>query len=104
MDHLAKTRAILTPATLANESSKLSNDALEILAVHIKPAYRDTVAKELLELGRYEVGSDGARTNLHMVNLLGYSKEPLVILRTLNWGQAKDTLLAPPLVRSEFVT
>jgi ribonuclease BN (tRNA processing enzyme) len=51
MDHLAKDARHLTPATLANELSKLSNDALEILAVHIKPAYRETVTKELLALG-----------------------------------------------------
>lgn len=51
MDHLAKDARHLTPATLAKELSKLSNDALEILAVHIKPAYRETVAAELLALG-----------------------------------------------------
>jgi hypothetical protein len=48
---LAKDARHLTPATLANELNKLSNDALEILAVHIKPAYRETVTKELLALG-----------------------------------------------------
>jgi ribonuclease BN (tRNA processing enzyme) len=56
MDHLAKDARHLTPATLANELSKLSNDALEILAVHIKPAYRETVTKELLALGISRLG------------------------------------------------
>jgi len=54
MEHLAKDARHLTPATLANELSKLSpknNDALEILAVHIKPAYRETVVEELHALG-----------------------------------------------------
>jgi ribonuclease BN (tRNA processing enzyme) len=56
MDHLAKDARHLTPATLANELSKLSNDALEILAVHIKPAYRETVTRELLALGISRLG------------------------------------------------
>jgi cAMP phosphodiesterase len=54
MEHLAKDARHLTPAALANELSKLSpknNDALEILAVHIKPAYRETVVEELHALG-----------------------------------------------------
>ena len=51
MSHLARDARHLTPATLANELRKLSHDAFDILAVHIKPAYRETVIKELHALG-----------------------------------------------------
>ncbi|MDQ2921754.1 MAG: 3',5'-cyclic-nucleotide phosphodiesterase [Acidobacteriota bacterium] len=51
MAHLAKDACHLTPATLAKELRKLSYDGLEILVVHIKPAYREKVIEELHGLG-----------------------------------------------------
>jgi ribonuclease BN (tRNA processing enzyme) len=51
MTHLAKDSRHLTPATLAKELGKLSHDGLDILAVHIKPAYRKIIVEELHALG-----------------------------------------------------
>jgi ribonuclease BN (tRNA processing enzyme) len=47
MAHLATDARHLTPASLAKELQKLSHKDLDVLAVHIKPAYRDTVIEEL---------------------------------------------------------
>lgn len=51
MAHLARDARHLTPATLAKELRKLSHNDLDIMAVHIKPAYRSKVVNELHELG-----------------------------------------------------
>jgi len=51
MAHLAGDARHLTPATLARELRKLSHNDLDIMAVHIKPAYRSTVVDELQSLG-----------------------------------------------------
>ena len=51
MAHLARDARHLTPATLAKELRKLSHNDLDIMAVHIKPAYRSTVVNELHALG-----------------------------------------------------
>ncbi len=51
MTHLARDARHLTPATLAKELQKLSHNDLDIMAVHIKPAYRSTVVNELQSLG-----------------------------------------------------
>lgn len=51
MIHLAKDARHLTPATLKSELGKLSHDDLDILAVHIKPAYREVILEELHALG-----------------------------------------------------
>src|SRR5262249_6091346 len=47
MRQLAEASKHLTPEMLSKELGKLNHNSLDILAVHLKPAYRDTVAKEL---------------------------------------------------------
>jgi ribonuclease BN (tRNA processing enzyme) len=51
MRALAQASKHLTPAMLHDELHKLSHNGMDILAVHLKPAYRETVARELTELG-----------------------------------------------------
>jgi cAMP phosphodiesterase len=51
MRALAEASKHLTPQMLHNELRKLSHNGMDILAVHLKPAYRETVARELAELG-----------------------------------------------------
>jgi ribonuclease BN (tRNA processing enzyme) len=51
MTRLATDARHLTPATLAKELAKLCHNDLDILAVHIKPAYRKRVVEELNALG-----------------------------------------------------
>jgi cAMP phosphodiesterase len=50
MQDLAEVSKHLTPATLRKELSKLNHNGLDILAVHLKAAYRDTVISELAGL------------------------------------------------------
>jgi ribonuclease BN (tRNA processing enzyme) len=50
MEALAKASKHLTPAMLRNELTKLNHHSMDILAVHLKPAYRETVTRELNEL------------------------------------------------------
>ena len=50
MRELAEASKHLTPAMLKSELHKLSHNGMDILAVHLKPAYRETVARELTEL------------------------------------------------------
>jgi ribonuclease BN (tRNA processing enzyme) len=50
MSELAEVSGHLTPATLAVELSKLARPPRDILAVHIKPSYRETVIAELAAL------------------------------------------------------
>jgi len=47
MEGLAKASKHLTPATLRNELTKLNHNGMDILAVHLKPAYREKVIAEL---------------------------------------------------------
>lgn len=47
MANLAEVTRHFTPASLGRELSKLSHNGLDILAVHIKPSYRQTVIDEL---------------------------------------------------------
>jgi ribonuclease BN (tRNA processing enzyme) len=47
MDKLAEVSRHFTPALLSKELRKLNHNGLDILAVHLKPAYRDTVVSEL---------------------------------------------------------
>jgi len=35
---------------LSQELTKLSHNGIDVLAVHIKPAYRETILRELAEL------------------------------------------------------
>lgn len=48
---LAEVSKHLTPASLRKELGKLNHPEIEILAVHLKPAYRETLVQELLDLG-----------------------------------------------------
>ena len=50
MRQLAEASKHLTPELLAVELGKLNRE-VDVYAVHIKPAYRDTVIKELNNLG-----------------------------------------------------
>lgn len=50
MNKLAVVSKHLTPEMLRKELSKLSHNGIDILAVHLKPAYREVLIKELAEL------------------------------------------------------
>jgi ribonuclease BN (tRNA processing enzyme) len=50
MIDLAHASKHLTPAMLSQELTKLSHNGIDVLAVHIKPAYRETILRELAEL------------------------------------------------------
>ncbi|HKP45323.1 MAG TPA: hypothetical protein VJT50_01880, partial [Pyrinomonadaceae bacterium] len=50
MAQLAEVTRHFTPASLGKELNKLSHNGLDILAVHIKPSYRQTVIDELKAL------------------------------------------------------
>lgn len=51
MRQLAEASKHLTPAMLRDELRKLSHNGMDILAVHLKAVYRETIAGELAELG-----------------------------------------------------
>lgn len=51
MAKLADVSRHFTPASLAAELGKLKHNGLDILAVHLKPAYRETIIAELKALG-----------------------------------------------------
>ena len=51
MSQLAAVSRHFTPASLAAELRKLDHDGLDIMTVHLKPAYREQVAAELHALG-----------------------------------------------------
>jgi ribonuclease BN (tRNA processing enzyme) len=50
MAKLAEVSRHFTPESLNRELRKLEHDGLDILTVHLKPAYRETMVKELLAL------------------------------------------------------
>ena len=50
MAGLAEVSRHFTPASLATELRKLKHNGLDILAVHLKPAYRETIIAELTAL------------------------------------------------------
>ena len=50
MVKLAEVSRHYTPATLNAELKKLSHDGMDILAVHLKPSYRETIIRQLDEL------------------------------------------------------
>lgn len=51
MSKLAEVSRHFTPASLGLELGKLNHNGLDILAVHLKPAYRKRIIEELDELG-----------------------------------------------------
>ncbi|MCA1814873.1 MAG: 3',5'-cyclic-nucleotide phosphodiesterase [Acidobacteria bacterium] len=51
LGELARVSGHLTPAALARELAKLSRTLPDVLAVHIKPSFRETVVAELAALG-----------------------------------------------------
>ncbi|MEP6920626.1 MAG: 3',5'-cyclic-nucleotide phosphodiesterase [bacterium] len=51
MAKLAEVSRHFTPASLGKELRKLDHNGLDILAVHLKPAYRETIIQELKALG-----------------------------------------------------
>ncbi|HEY6188494.1 MAG TPA: 3',5'-cyclic-nucleotide phosphodiesterase [Pyrinomonadaceae bacterium] len=61
MDKLAEVSRHFTPALLKKELRKLNHNGLDILAVHLKPAYRDKVVSELeaLKISRLSVMEPG---------------------------------------------
>ena len=56
MAKLAEVSRHFTPATLGKELKKLSHNGLDILAVHLKPAYRDKIIEELKALNVSKLG------------------------------------------------
>lgn len=50
MAELAEVSRHFTAGTMAQELEKLNHNGMDIMAVHIKPAYRETVIAELTEL------------------------------------------------------
>ena len=50
MAQLADVSRHFTPATLSQELKKLRHNGLDILAVHLKPAYRDIIIEQLAAL------------------------------------------------------
>lgn len=51
MNELAEVTHHFTPASLAKELRKMNHNGLDILAVHLKPTYRETLIAELKALG-----------------------------------------------------
>jgi len=56
MSNLAEVSRHYTPASLQRDLRKLSHNGLDILAVHIKPAYRQMVIDELMALNIPKLG------------------------------------------------
>jgi cAMP phosphodiesterase len=50
MVKLAEVSRHYTPATLNSELKKLTHDGMDILTVHLKPSYRETIIRQLSEL------------------------------------------------------
>lgn len=50
MSKLAEVSRHFTPASLGEELKKLSHNGMDILAVHLKPTYRDTIISQLNDL------------------------------------------------------
>jgi cAMP phosphodiesterase len=61
MARLAEVSRHFTPASLQTELKKLNHNGLDIMAVHIKPAYRETIIQELnaLNIANLEVMEPG---------------------------------------------
>jgi len=56
MGKLAEVSRHFTPATLGHELKKLTHNGLDILAVHLKPTYRQTIIQELNALQISKLG------------------------------------------------
>lgn len=56
MAKLAEVSRHFTPASLAEELRKLTHNGLDILAVHLKPAYREQIIEELKALNIPKLG------------------------------------------------
>jgi cAMP phosphodiesterase len=56
MSRLAELSRHLTPESLGKELQKLNHDGIDILAVHLKPSYRDTIVRQLSELNIPNLG------------------------------------------------
>jgi hypothetical protein len=56
MSQLAEVSRHFTPASLHQELGKLSHNWLDILTVHIKPAYREQIIAELNALNIPNLG------------------------------------------------
>ena len=50
MAKLAEVSRHFTPASLGQELTKLNHNGMDILAVHLKPMYRETIIKQLADL------------------------------------------------------
>jgi ribonuclease BN (tRNA processing enzyme) len=50
MARLAEVSRHFTPASLGQELKKLNHNGMDIMAVHIKPTYRDEIVAELAAL------------------------------------------------------
>ena len=50
MSKLAEVSRHLTPASLGQELKKLNHNGMDIMAVHLKPSYRDEIIRQLDEL------------------------------------------------------
>jgi cAMP phosphodiesterase len=61
MAELAEVSRHLTPASLSDELKKLKHNGLDILAVHLKPTYRERIIRELaaLKISKLEVMEPG---------------------------------------------
>jgi ribonuclease BN (tRNA processing enzyme) len=51
MSKLAEVSRHFTPASLGQELKKLNHNGMDIMAVHLKPSYRDEIIRQLDELG-----------------------------------------------------
>jgi ribonuclease BN (tRNA processing enzyme) len=51
MTYLAQVSKHLTPAMFGEEARKLDRNDIDLIVVHIKPRFQDTIVKELNELG-----------------------------------------------------
>ena len=56
MAELAEVSRHFTPASLGRELKKLDHNGIDVLAVHLKPSYRDLIIRELYALNIPKLG------------------------------------------------
>jgi cAMP phosphodiesterase len=56
MSKLAEVSRHFTPASLVQELKKLNHNGMDIMAVHLKPSYRDEIIRELNALNIPKLG------------------------------------------------